>query len=1214
MATKVDKRVKEYKQETDLEHARHRTSMYLGGKIPLKSEEYMMQSPTSIGLFKILISPAALKCPDEIIVNAIDQWVKTRGKTNIWITANPDTGVITVRNDGSCVPVCETKTRDGKTMMLPQFLFCEFRTSGNFNTEDEDRLTGGTFGFGATLVNAFSKTFIVETLDHENKLFYRQQTDDCMSKINPPEIEPADDDEKPWTQFSILLNYKDFGMEGRKDLMDTFIKMIYMRAVHTAVYIAPQRVYWNDKQIEIQSPRQLVCAHLSQRFDGNTENIKCIDFNLLNKGLLWRISIGFQPPEGFEHVTLVNGIYAKNGGSHVDHITDQIVAYVKEKYMAMIKKNTKEKAMKFNKNMILKYLFLFMAIQINKPSFTGQRKDQLDTPQEQFADVIIHKSYLDVIWKYMTEFIEMDLLDKSADTNKAVKKRKKIKAKKYTPAAMAGTDQAPRCGLFIAEGDSAVGTVTKLVTSSKSRLDKRLYGIYSIQGVPVNARKETTMKRNPRTGGVTKIRSTMYQENERLNTLIQILNLDRSKTYDLKSELATLNYGFIIIATDQDEDGKGNIRSQIKNFFQTEWPWLIIHGFVRFMVTPIVRAYHKNGTDRVQEFRTETDYSRWKDTIKSLDDYEIVYYKGLGSHSDTECDHMAEHLPDMIVTVTADQRAEDEFEIYFGEDTSRRKTALRVPPTESEEYYTKNGVLNIVDHLRTETKSFQLYNIRRHIPGIDGMLPTTRKAVYGAQKKFGHNNARCKVYQLTGFIAEHVNYHHGNASADAVITGLAQDYPGSNVFPLLRALSNFGTRMKGGTDAGHPRYIYTKLNKQLCESILPSEDNYLLEYTYDDGKQGEPVRYVPVVPMAILESYKSPAHGWASTIWARDFDEVYTYVLKCVEEGQLIERKEDFSPYDMGTGHQLVYVKGVPWSLGRYRRTGPDSVVITNLPVRKWNEQLIHGNLKVSAKKKEEKKKAKKGDDEKKNKGWDEDPNVVDVDDQSDVNTRVEINVTFTPGFLESLMKDECKGGIDPVLNYLKLKQSLKSNLNFIGLNGAVIEFTTYLQVLQTWFPIRKQLYADRINRQLILNRLRIMMLKEKLRFAHHRHEYRLNEMGKKQQEKVVQEQKYQTIDHGLLERPKFTRVSQLENLILNGPGASWDYLLKMNSLSMNTEGIKKMTNKIAELEAEVAELTKPEKFPGCRAWLSDLKTLAEVVKKGRREGWGAWDVKPKWI
>lgn len=62
-----------------------------------------------------------------------------------------------------------------------------------------------------------------------------------------------------------------------------------------------------------------------------------------------------------------------------------------------------------------------------------------------------------------------------------------------------------------------------------------------------------------------------------------------------------------------------------------------------------------------------------------------------------------------------------------------------------------------------------------------------------------------QVAQLAGYVSEHSAYHHGEASLQQTIIGLAQDFVGSNNVNLLFPSGQFGTRLQGGKDAASAR-------------------------------------------------------------------------------------------------------------------------------------------------------------------------------------------------------------------------------------------------------------------------------------------------------------------------------------------------------------------------------------------------------------------------
>jgi len=107
------------------------------------------------------------------------------------------------------------------------------------------------------------------------------------------------------------------------------------------------------------------------------------------------------------------------------------------------------------------------------------------------------------------------------------------------------------------------------------------------------------------------------------------------------------------------------------------------------------------------------------------------------------------------------------------------------------------------------------------------------------------------VAQLAGYVSEHSAYHHGEASLQQTIVGLAQDFVGSNNVNLLVPSGQFGTRLQGGKDAASPRYIYTRL-APLARHLFHKADDKLLRYLCEEGQSIEPEHYVPLLPTVLV--------------------------------------------------------------------------------------------------------------------------------------------------------------------------------------------------------------------------------------------------------------------------------------------------------------------------------------------------------------------------
>ena len=147
------------------------------------------------------------------------------------------------------------------------------------------------------------------------------------------------------------------------------------------------------------------------------------------------------------------------------------------------------------------------------------------------------------------------------------------------------------------------------------------------------------------------------------------------------------------------------------------------------------------------------------------------------------------------------------------------------------------------------------------------MKPSQRKILYCAFKKnlkYEQHN-QIKVAQLSGYVSEQTNYHHGEECLNQSIIKMSQSFVNSNNVPLLQNVGQFGSRSHAGKDSASPRYIFTKLGP-LTSIIFNSLDNCLLKHAYDDGERVEFENYVPIVPNVLINGMTAIGTGWSSNI------------------------------------------------------------------------------------------------------------------------------------------------------------------------------------------------------------------------------------------------------------------------------------------------------------------------------------------------------------
>jgi DNA topoisomerase-2 len=221
----------------------------------------------------------------------------------------------------------------------------------------------------------------------------------------------------------------------------------------------------------------------------------------------------------------------------------------------------------------------------------------------------------------------------------------------------------------------------------------------------------------------------------------------------------------------------------------------------------------------------------------------------------------------------------------------------------------------------------------RSIPSVvDGLKPGHRKILFSCFKR--NLKGEVKVAQLSGYIAEHSAYHHGEQSLQTTIVGMAQNHVGSNNINFLEPKGQFGTRLLGGKDAASARYVFTTLSPIARDMFHPS-DNHLLEYLDDDGQSIEPRWYVPVVPMVLVNGGEGIGTGWSTFVPNYNPKDIIANIHRLI-------RKEDLVPmHPWFRGFNGGIVEAGP---GKYKVTGiwnkvnDTTLEITELPIGSWTQ------------------------------------------------------------------------------------------------------------------------------------------------------------------------------------------------------------------------------------------------------------------------------------
>ena len=359
---------------------------------------------------------------------------------------------------------------------------------------------------------------------------------------------------------------------------------------------------------------------------------------------------------GEEYYSFVNGQHTTQGGTHLSAFRESVSRTIKEHF-----------GKGFEYSDIRNGMVAAISVRIQEPVFESQTKTKLGS-KEIAPDSPI------TINKFIGDFLKLELdnfLHKNPDLTEVM--LKKIQRSEKERKAMAGVTKLAReraktaslhnrklrdcnihyndtlkanakedlrelTSIFVTEGDSASGTITKV-------RDAQTQAVFSLRGKPLN------------TFGLTQ---EIIYKNEEFNLLQAALNIEDG--------LEGLRYNKVIIATDADVDGM-HIRLLVLTFFLTFFPDLVKKGHVYILQTPLFRVRNKKlikarGSKRKK--KGEDDENAEKDTFYCYTDEErIAAIERLGSNAEiTRFKGLGEISP-------------DEFKCFVGKDIRLDQVSLR---------------------------------------------------------------------------------------------------------------------------------------------------------------------------------------------------------------------------------------------------------------------------------------------------------------------------------------------------------------------------------------------------------------------------------------------------------------------------------------------------------------------------------------------------------
>jgi len=606
------------KNLSDREHVRLRPGMYIG--------KLGDGSHNDDGIYVLI---------KEALDNSIDEFRMGEGKL---INITVKEGKVTVRDFGRGIP--QGKNNSGDDVM--QIAVSKLNSGAKYDSKAFKKSVGLN-GVGLKAVNFLSWKFVVQSYrdGKTRRLEYKQGelvSDSGIQDNTTNEPRGTLIEFEPDKSTGIFENYA-----FRDDFIEPMLRnYAYLNTGLTINYNGQK---FNSK---------------NGLFDLLTENMT-VDplYPIIHlKGDDIEIALTHANQNGEEYYSFVNGQHTILGGTHQAAFKESIGKTIKDFY-------NKNKELVDIRNGIVGAI----SINVEDPQFESQTKIKLGSLRmsSDANDITINKFVNDFIQKELDNYLHRHpdvaeiMLQKINDSEKerkaiaGISKQAREKAKRislhndklrdcrfhYSDARTKDDKKTEMCensSIFITEGDSASGSITKC-------RDANTQAVFSLRGKPKNCYGKT--------------KEILYQ-NEEFNYLQAALNIEEG--------LEGLRYKHVIIATDADDDGM-HIRLLLLTYFLQYFPDLVKKGHVFILQTPLFRVRNKKETRYCY-----TDEERLA-ALKDLGaNPEITRFKGLGEISPDEFVHFIgkDIRLDQVILRKEDAVA-DLLRYYMGDNTMERQ-------------------------------------------------------------------------------------------------------------------------------------------------------------------------------------------------------------------------------------------------------------------------------------------------------------------------------------------------------------------------------------------------------------------------------------------------------------------------------------------------------------------------------------------------------------
>ena len=552
----------------------------------------------------------------EIVDNCIDEYVMGNGKK---VEIKVKEGLVSIRDYGRGVPL-------GKLVEVVS----KMNTGGKYDSKAFKKSVGLN-GVGSKAVNALSSHFMLYSVRDGEK---KQATFSRGELVSESPLEKTDEANGTYVEF----------------VPD---ESIFKKYAFKTAYL--EKMIWNYCYLN----RGLSLHFNGEKFQSKDGLKDLLENNMDGDPLYPIIHIEDEDIEvafthgktyGEDYYSFVNGQHTTQGGTHQSAFRESVAKVIRDFY----NKN-------YESSDIRQSIVAAIAVKVIEPIFESQTKTKLGSqeiePNGKSMRAFINDFLKDKLDNYLhrnpdvAETIEKKIKQSERERKELAgirkiardrSKKSSVHNKKLRDCRLHLTDlkddRREETTLFITEGDSASGSITK------SR-DVNTQAVFSLRGKPLNCY------------GLTK---KVVYENEEFNLIQAAL--------DIEDDMDNLRYGRIVIATDADVDGM-HIRMLLLTFFLQFFPDLVKRNHVYVLQTPLFRVRNKKKT-----LYCYSEEERRKAIEEIGKTAEITRFKGLGEISPDEFIHfIGEDIRLEPVLLTKEASIDSILSYYMGKNTPERQ-------------------------------------------------------------------------------------------------------------------------------------------------------------------------------------------------------------------------------------------------------------------------------------------------------------------------------------------------------------------------------------------------------------------------------------------------------------------------------------------------------------------------------------------------------------